>query len=144
MASFLRLSTLPKTNLFPTFLLLFFPHKLYITLFSFFFSLAFFNPHTFYVICPVPVISTLPTFEFQHIFIFTFMSLSQYHFSSSSISSSVPIPLLQFSLSNFSPWIFFFFFFLFSYIGTTFVYFFSFHFSFLRFIGVQNADLLSF
>ena len=73
------------------------------------FSLAFSYPHTSSVICPIPSISTLPTFEFQHIFIFTFMSLSQYHFSSSSISSSVPMPLLQFSLSNFSPWIFFFF-----------------------------------
>ena len=47
MASFLRLSTLPKTNLFPTFLLLFFPHQLYLTLFSFiFFFLLFFLIHT--------------------------------------------------------------------------------------------------
>ena len=88
------------------FIIIFSSPAIYYSLFIFF-SLAFFYPHTFYVICPVPAISTLPSFEFQHIFIFffflakrifififTFMSLSQYHFSLSSISSSVPMPLL--------------------------------------------------
>ena len=103
------------------------------------FSLAFSYPHTSSVICPIPSISTLPTFEFQHIFIFTFMSLSQYHFSSSSISSSVPMPLLQFLLSNFSSRIFF----LLAVQVCLFISF-LFIFSFLRFICVQNADLLSF
>ena len=90
------------------FIIIFSSQAIYYSLFISFFSCFFFYPHMSYVICLVPVISTLPTFEFQHIFIFflffltkhifififTFMSLSQYHFSSSSISSSVPMPLL--------------------------------------------------
>ena len=52
------------------FIIIFSSQAIYYSLFISFFSCFFFYPHMSYVICLVPVISTLPTFEFQHIFIF--------------------------------------------------------------------------
>ena len=88
-ASFLQLSTPPKTNLFLTFYYFFTSLVIYYFFFFFFFLLLFLI-HIL-LLASVSSISTLPTFEFHlifiFIFIFTFMSLSQYHFSASSISN---------------------------------------------------------